>query len=76
MLFIILYDVILTFESVNKTLKCDCSNESYGTRFFVIRCVIKTGNLHTLNTKPAACTNGFTRKTLPTATPSVQVFVV
>ena len=33
-LFIMMYlKVVLTFESVNKTLKCDCSNESYGARF-------------------------------------------
>ena len=30
-LFIILYKVILTFESVDKILKCDHSNESYGS---------------------------------------------
>ena len=29
MLFIILYKVVLTFESVDKILKCDHSNESY-----------------------------------------------
>ena len=28
-LFIILYKVVLTFESVDKILKCDHSNESY-----------------------------------------------
>ena len=28
-LFITLYKVVLTFESVNETLKCDHSNESY-----------------------------------------------
>ena len=28
-LFIMLYKVVLTFESVNKILKCDHSNESY-----------------------------------------------
>ena len=28
-LFIMLYKVILTFESVNEILKCDHSNESY-----------------------------------------------
>ena len=27
--FIILYQVVLTFESVDKILKCDHSNESY-----------------------------------------------
>ena len=28
-LFIILYNVVLSFESVDKILKCDHSNESY-----------------------------------------------
>ena len=28
-LFIMFYKVVLTFESVDKILKCDCSNESY-----------------------------------------------
>ena len=28
-LFIMLYKVVLTFESVDKILKCDLSNESY-----------------------------------------------
>ena len=28
-LFIMLYEVILTFESVDEILKCDHSNESY-----------------------------------------------
>ena len=28
-LFIVLYKVVLTFESVNEILKCDHSNESY-----------------------------------------------
>ena len=28
-LFILLYKVVLTFESVNKILKCNHSNESY-----------------------------------------------
>ena len=28
-LFIVLYSVVLTFESVNEILKCDHSNESY-----------------------------------------------
>jgi len=28
-LFIMLYKVVLTFESVGKSLKCDHSNESY-----------------------------------------------
>ena len=30
MLFIMLYKVDLTFESVDEILKCDHSNESYG----------------------------------------------
>ena len=30
-LFIMLYKVVLTFESVNEILKCDHSNESYWT---------------------------------------------
>ena len=29
-LFIMLYKVVLTFESVNETLKCDHSNKRYG----------------------------------------------
>ena len=29
LLFIMLYKVVLTFESVNEILKCDHSNESY-----------------------------------------------
>ena len=29
MLFIMLYKVVLTFESVDENLKCDHSNESY-----------------------------------------------
>ena len=29
LLFIILYKVVLTFESVDEILKCDHSNESY-----------------------------------------------
>ena len=29
-LFIMLYKVVLTFESVDEALKCDHSNESYG----------------------------------------------
>ena len=28
-LFIMQYKVVLSFESVDKILKCDCSNESY-----------------------------------------------
>ena len=30
-LFIMLYKVVLTFESVDDILKCDHSNETYGT---------------------------------------------
>ena len=30
MLFIMVYKVVLTFESVDEMLKCDHSNESYG----------------------------------------------
>ena len=30
-LFIMLYKVVLTFETVDEILKCDHSNESYGT---------------------------------------------
>ena len=29
LLFVMLYKVVLTFESVNEILKCDHSNESY-----------------------------------------------
>ena len=32
-LFIMLYKVVLTFESVDGILKCDYSNESYRTAF-------------------------------------------
>ena len=32
-LFIMLYKVVLTFESVDEILKCDYSNESYGAVF-------------------------------------------
>ena len=35
-LFIMLYKVVLTFESVDKILKCDHSNESYRA---VLSCV-------------------------------------
>ena len=37
-LFIMLYRVVLTFESVDEILKCDHSNESYGAVLF--RCAI------------------------------------
>ena len=33
-LFIVLYKVVLTFESVDGILKCDHSNESYGAVLF------------------------------------------
>ena len=33
-LFILLYKVVLTFESVNEILKCDYSNESYRAVLF------------------------------------------
>ena len=33
-LFIVLYEVVLTFESVNEILKCDYSNESYWAVYF------------------------------------------
>ena len=36
-LFIMLYKVVLTFESVDAILKCDHSNESY---YAVLSCVI------------------------------------
>ena len=38
-LFIMLYKVVLTFESVNEILKCDHSNESY-------REVLSSGAVH------------------------------
>ena len=42
-LFIMLYKVVLTFESVDETLKCDHSNESYwavlsgGAAFYAVQ---------------------------------------
>ena len=39
-LFIILYKVVLTFESVDKILKCDHSNESY------FRAVLSCGTVY------------------------------
>ena len=33
-LFITLHKVVLTFESMDKILKCDCSNESYRAVLF------------------------------------------
>ena len=35
-LFIILYKVVLTYESVDEILKCDHSNESYEQYFYVV----------------------------------------
>ena len=35
-LFIVLYNVVLTFESVDEILKCNHSNESYGADFHVV----------------------------------------
>ena len=43
-LFIRLYKVVLTFESVNEILKCDHSNESYravlscGAVYYAVQC--------------------------------------
>ena len=43
MLFIMLYKVILTFESVDEILKCDHSNESYQAVLYggVAYCAVK-----------------------------------
>ena len=35
-LFIMLYKVVLTFESVDEILKCDHSNESYTEKYFPV----------------------------------------
>ena len=35
-LFIMLYKVVLTFESVEEILKCDHSNESYTEQYFPV----------------------------------------
>ena len=35
-LFIILYNVVLTFESEDEILKCDHSNESYTEQYFPV----------------------------------------
>ena len=35
-LFVMLYKVALTFESVDEILKCDHSNESYRSTFFLV----------------------------------------
>ena len=43
-LFIMLYKVVLTFDSVDEILKCDHSNESYsavlscGTVYYAVQC--------------------------------------
>ena len=37
-LFIMLYKVVLTFESVDEILKCDHSNESYHTEQYKLSC--------------------------------------
>ena len=38
-LFIMLYKVVLTFESVDEILKCDHSNESYLSSTFLWYCL-------------------------------------
>ena len=35
-LFIMLYKVVLTFESVDEILKCDHSNKSYNEQYFPV----------------------------------------
>ena len=46
-LFIMLYKVVLTFESVGEILKCDHSNESYcavlscGAVYYAVQCGFK-----------------------------------
>ena len=35
-LFVMLYKVVLTFESVDEILKCDHSNESYTEQYFPV----------------------------------------
>ena len=42
-LFIMLYKVVLTFESVNEILKCDHSNESHQAVFScgAVNCAVK-----------------------------------
>jgi len=35
-LFIVLYEVVLTFESVDELLKCDHSNESFPVVLFIM----------------------------------------
>jgi len=42
-LFIMLYKVVLNFESIDETIKCDLSNESYlGTLFIILYKAILT----------------------------------
>ena len=45
-LFIMLYKVVLTFESVDEILKCDHSNESYQAVLFcgTVYCAIQGGS--------------------------------
>ena len=44
-LFIMLYKVVLTLKSVNKTLVCDHSNESYGDvlSYDAVNCAMQSG---------------------------------
>ena len=44
--FIMLYKVVLTFESVDEFLKCDHSNESYGAVLScgTVYCAIQSGS--------------------------------
>ena len=40
-LFIMLYEVVQTFKSVDKTLVCDHSNESYSEQYVhVVQCLV------------------------------------
>ena len=45
-LFIMLYKVVLTFESVDKTLKCDHTNGSYGYVLCcgTVYCAVQSGS--------------------------------
>jgi len=43
-LFIMLYEVVLTFKSVDETLVCDHSNESYWTVLGTIYCAVGDGS--------------------------------
>ena len=44
-LFIILYEVILTFESVDEILKCDHSNKSYQAVLLVMLYKVVNSNI-------------------------------